>query len=297
MKSKLIISLMALTLLFGGLAQADVLLTSTDLNVGVNNAGALCSLALGQGITYTGPGAQLPNDFTIPGTPWEFYSIGVAGGFGAFGTPGFTALPAASYSTANFSTAVQQVAHTSGGAFVVNGASLQYSQTVNIANAGPLSATIYVSSDIINDNPFPISNVVFARGMDPDQDNFKYGLFVTNNFFVPGGVEAVGPISHMYVKLINNSVYPFSAAISGPYGGPWTTNPYAILVGGLINGAVPGNPLDYSINMAWNIGTLGPFQSAEIDYYYTFGVPLPPSVLLLGSGLLGLLGLRRFRKP
>jgi hypothetical protein len=30
--------------------------------------------------------------------------------------------------------------------------------------------------------------------------------------------------------------------------------------------------------------------------YYTATVPLPPSVLLLGSGLLGLLGFRRFRK-
>jgi hypothetical protein len=46
-------------------------------------------------------------------------------------------------------------------------------------------------------------------------------------------------------------------------------------------------------------GPLGIWDIGEVTYtgYYTSGTaPLPPTVLLLGSGLLGLVGLRRFRK-
>lgn len=66
--------------------------------------------------------------------------------------------------------------------------------------------------------------------------------------------------------------------------------------GGLVNGALAGKPFDYTINMAWLVGNIEPGHSVEIDWTYTFGVvPVPPSLILLGSGLLSLVGFR-FRR-
>jgi len=51
--------------------------------------------------------------------------------------------------------------------------------------------------------------------------------------------------------------------------------------------------------MARNLGTSAPHTNDSVRFEYVMGpffVPLPPRVLLLGSGLLGLLGLRRYRK-
>ena len=298
MKRKFLAALMAamaLTLLMSGVGQsADTLLTGANLNVGVADDGGMVAFGPGagfpQGITSTGPGATLPNDYTLPGTPFEFYSIGVGGVFAAFGTPGATSNPGG-YTTDNLSVGTNLQAHTDGPAFVVGGASLIYHQIITFDKA---ESTIHVSADIFNNNAVTLHDVVYARGMDPDQDVLSGGGFPTTNFFVPGGVEAIGPTTKMFVILKDNSVAHFGvAAISGTAGGLWSVDPYQIAAGGLINGAVAGNPFDYAIEMALEIGDMPAFTSKQIDFEYQFGVPVPPSVWLFGSGLLGLLGLRR----
>lgn len=299
MKRKFIVTLlaMALIVLGAGLGQAaDTLLVGTNLTVGVADDGGMVAFGPGvgfpQGITYTGPGKTLPNDYTLPGTPFEFYSIGVGGVFGAFGTPGGTSNPGG-YTTDNLSVGNNLQAHTDGPQFAIGAANLIYHQVITFDKA---ESVIHISADIFNNNPVTLHDVVYARGMDPDQDQQSGGGFATTNFFVPKGVEAVGPTTGMFVKLIDNTVGAFGvAAISDSSPDlPWETNPYVIAPGGLINGAVAGNPFDYAIEMAWLIGDMPAFTSKQIDLTYQFGVvPVPPSVWLLGSGLVGLFGLRR----
>jgi hypothetical protein len=278
--------------LTGSVQAANVTLTGTNLKVGIDNSGGLVDIAGGQGITYL---PAVANDFTLPGTPWEFFSIGVAGSFVTNGVPGASANPMG-LTTYDYSVPATKLASSSGGMFTVGGASLAYSQYIYFDKD---EKTIHFSSTILNTSNVSIFDVVFARGLDPDQDVISGGGFATNNTILGNSVQAVGPKTGLTVRIdpiLNTfNLIPGVASISGSFPGfPWATDPYVLLAGGLVNGAVAGNPADYSINMAWNIGTLGAHQSVELDYTYTFSqVPVPASVLMLAPGLLGLLGLRR----
>lgn len=271
---------MALTLVLGlalSAQAASFVLGGNILDVGVSSSGGLVNDVLNQGITYK-PG-PLPNDFTLPGTPFEFYAIGVGGTSAAAGvmsndTNTFNMV------TTNYSTATLLHAQTTNGVFTVGGASLIYTQNVYFDIN---SSTINFSVDILNAGSTAINNVVYARGLDPDQDVFLGGGYATNNSIGAGTVTAVGPLSNLYITIKDLTGGGVSAISSG-----WSTDPYVLL-----GGPNDGNG-DYTINMAWNIGTLEAGRSYEIDFQYQIGVvPVPPSVVLLGSALLGLLGLRR----
>jgi hypothetical protein len=235
------------------------------------------NLTAPQGITYK-PG-PLPNDFTLPGTPWEFFAIGVGGTSAAAGVMGGET-NTFNLVTTDYSTATFMHAQSTNGAFTVGGANLIYTQNVFFDIN---SSTINFSVDILNAGSTAISNVVYARGLDPDQDVQLFGSFVTNNSIGAGTVTAVGPLTNLYITIKDLTGGGVSAISSG-----WSTDPYFLLTG-----PNDGNG-DYTINMAWDIGTLDAGRSYEIDFQYQIGVvPVPPSVVLLGSALLGLLGLRR----
>jgi hypothetical protein len=268
-----------------GSAQALVL-DGNVLRVGVDQSGGLVDLGASQGITYKPVLPGTSNDFTLPGTPWEFYSIGVNGSSVVGGVTG-TAQNPLGLVTVDWSGGGTMLTMTTDGAYSLGGGLLTYTQQVAFdtnSNVMKVSATFYnVGSTLIQ-------NLVYARGMDPDQDVNKFSSFVTNNTILgPGSVQAIGPLTGLYVRM--DSLVPGGvASISDSTPAfPWETDPYNLLAGGLLNGALAGNPWDYTINMAWAIGDLAPGRSYEVDFTYTFGqVPLPPSVLLLGSGLLGL---------
>jgi hypothetical protein len=298
---KIIILAMALSLALVGMVQADVLLVGGNLTVGVGNDGGLVSLpvslnplGLNQGVTYTGPGNTLPNDYTLPGTPWEFYSIGVAGSWTAYGVPGFSSPTSAGQTTLNTSGGTTLQAETVGPAFTVGAAGLIYKQTVVFDTT---SNAIKISADIYNNTASTITGVVYARGMDPDQDVNSGGGFATfNSFLGVDKVMAVGPSTGMFVIMSDLSGSGVASISGSSPSVPWETNPYVLAGGGLLNGAIVGNPFDYSINMAWEIGDIPAFTSVEIDMKYQFAAPIPGSLLLLGSGILGLVGIGVRRK-
>ncbi len=124
-------------------------------------------------------------------------------------------------------------------------------------------------------------------GLDPDQDVYLGGWYNTINTIAPGAVSARGPLSG-YVITIKDLEGTGVPGIS--YW--WDRNPYNLLLG-----PNDGNG-DNTINMAWNIGTLEPGRSYEIDFQYVISVvPVPGTIMLLASGLLGLVGLGRRWRP
>ncbi|MFA5112001.1 MAG: PEP-CTERM sorting domain-containing protein, partial [Desulfobaccales bacterium] len=159
---------------------------------------------------------------------------------------------------------------------------------------------VHVSMDILNNSLVDLHNVILGRGMDPDQDVQLFNDFRTFNVINgDGSVTATGPLTNLFVTMRNLTPdIAGVAAVSGPLGGVWQTDPYNLSAGGYLNGATgPLSLEDASINMTWLIGDLLHGVSKEIDFEYEFGqVPVPPTVFLLGSGLLALLGLRRRQK-
>jgi hypothetical protein len=282
---------MALTLLFSGMGQADIVLSGTNLVVGINAAGGMVNLTATQGITYVP--SPFSNDYTYPGIPWEYWVIGVDGvASTAYGVPGGDSNPGGLV-TDDLSSGTTLQGHTDGPQFLVNGANIIYHQVITFDMA---EKTIHVSADIFNNNPYTLTNVAYARGMDPDQDVLAFGDFRTVNTISGDSVTAVGPNTLLYVIMKDNTVdLAGIASVSGPLGGPWETDPYNLGAGGFLNGATGGYE-DASINMVWLIGDMPAFTSKQIDFEYSFGVvPVPPSLILLGSGLLGLLAVR-FRR-
>lgn len=290
MKRKFSITLMAalaLTLLLSGVGQALVL-EGDNLKVGINDPGGMVDLSVPQGITFK-PG-PLPNDYTYPGTPWELYAISVGGTFVVGGVNGGNSNPG-TLTTIDLSGGTTLQATTTGPAFNVGAASIVYTQTISFDKT---FKHIHVSADILNNSLVDISDVYYTRGLDPDQDVLSGGGFATINTISGGSVTAVGPTTGLFITI--NNLTPDIAGVPSISGG-WDPNPvvnYNGGAGGLVDGAGAGNPNDYAIYMTWFIGDLPHGVSKEIDLEYDFGVvPVPPSLVLLGSGLLGLVGLRR----
>jgi hypothetical protein len=301
MKRKSLIVILALVgiLLMTGASNAGSFnMVGNVLTVGIDNSGGLVNLTgvgfpvNGQGITLNPP--VIANDFTAPGTPWEFYSLGVNGATLVGGVNGVSSNPIG-LNTVNNSAGNLFKADSNGPAIALGGALLSYDQSVAFDTN---SNVIKFKADIFNVGNTTATNVVYARGFDPDPDSVSSGYagaaYATNNSILgPGSVMAVGPVTGLFGKIDDVSGGGVASISGSAPAFPWETNPYVLAGGGLVNGALAGNPFDYSINMAWLVGDIAPGASVEIDWNYTFGVvPVPPSLILLGSGLLGLVGLR-----
>lgn len=281
-------AMVAMSLLMAGTGQALVL-SGTYLDVGVSDGGGLVDLTAVQGITYK-PG-PLPNDYSLPGTPFEFVSLRVNGVTQTSGVPGFSANPWG-LTLVNESVGTFNGVHTFGAPFLIGGSLVQYLETIGFND---VDKKIGISMKIINQSPSALTGVYISRGLDPDQDYNLYTTYATTNV-IPGMASTMVSATGLNTGLfVNMDAFPESgavAAISGNSGGLWSTEPTVLVAGGLVGGAVAGNPNDYSINLTWFLGDIPYGESRTIDMEYSFGqVPVPPSVLLLGSGLLGLAGL------
>ena len=270
---------LVLSILFFGVGQVmavSLVLDGTVLKVGVDESGGLVNLGVPQGITFK-PGPT-PNDFTYPGTPWEFYSLGFNGSTAVGGVAG-SALNPIGVVTYDVSSAATLKAHTDSHSIILGGAEIAYDQTVSF---GKNSNVINFKADLFNVGTITATNVVYARGLDPDQDVNLFGDFRTiNSFPGAGSVFAKGPLTNLAVRIDDLTV-GFAGKTSINF---WETDPYVLSLGGLLNGTNLGLA-DYQIAIAWLVGDILPGQSVEIDWTYTFSrVPEPGILILLGIGL------------
>jgi len=271
--------LAALVLLSGG-ASASAVLQGDYLQVGVSNSGGLIDDAFTAGVNLdpAGGGVYTAADFLRPGTPFEFYSIGVGGA--SIGTAGYWNGNPFGGTTRDLSWGTELNADTSArwdGLGIYQNAWFDEDEStihfvVTLTNTRKPGANSFF-------------DVVYARGADPDQDVYVGGDYPTNNTIDASGVTAVGQSTGWSMKLIDTwggGVYSVDSW--------WDTDPYNLLV--------PHNDGngDYTINCAWSLGTLDPGTSKSISFDYEFKAPGLPAFALVGAApVLGALIRRRKR--
>lgn len=272
---------------------ADVILTGNVLKVGVNNTGGLIDSGFTVGINYSQTGNSVfPSyDFIKPGTPFEFFSVGVNG---SWNDQGYNPGNAFGGTTSNTSAGSVLSAHTTG----ITALGLDITQDLSFTQNG---GTIDFTVTFANNNTFALNNVVYARGLDPDQDVFAGGGYPTTNA-IPNGnlVTGSAPITDWTIGIFTDSMYAHTPSVQAG----WDTNPYNLLT--------PRNDGygDYTINMAWNLGDIAAGASKTVTFQYRIaetkgevvdpdGPSVPDSgstVALLGLAMLSMVGFNLRRK-
>lgn len=292
MKKSILTTFVALALSSAALHAADAVLTGNYLQVGVNNSGGLIDSAFQVGITYdkTGTATFPPYDFLKPGTPYEFGAVGVNGQSTSYG---YVLGNSIGSTTTNTSSGTTLSASSTGGTF--NG--LAISQSLAFSKNG---GTIYFDVKLTNTTDTTLSKVVYARGLDPDQDVYAGGGYQTSNAIVnPNLVTGTAPTTDWTIGIFSDSSIWHNASIRAD----WSSDPYSLL-----NANNDGYG-DWTINMAWNIGDLAAGATADVTFEYRIaptkdevvtppgtGVPDAASTLGLTLGAIGLLGLVRRRR-
>lgn len=290
MGKKLLI-VMAVALLATPALASSAILEGDYLRVGVSDSGGLIDDGFIVGIDYdkTGTGTYSPSDadFLKPGTPFEFYSIGIGG------EPNWNA---AGYFSGNAFGGT--TSDTTGGSStnsantVASWGSLGINQDLWYPDAGVGAGTIKFHVKLTNNGADALTDVVYARGLDPDQDVYAGGGYETTNV-IPNGnlVYGSAPITDWTIGIFSDSAYAHMPTVNRD----WDQDPYALLT------ARNDGYGDFTINMAFDIGTLDPRQSADLYFEYriaeTHGgvvgvIPEPASILLLSVAGLGL-GIKR----
>lgn len=209
-----------------------------------------------------------------------------------------------------------------GGLFVKTGTQTLYAVTAFNAQTGPS----------YNGGNFPTGDLFIKIGSAPQLvttginsvlPNSTYGTYT---FVVGTGVAGStwsGATMGQVLSLVDNSQlrtatdnYPYGGAVDGS--NPWTyvsggtsLTPTSVTFGALNNtllgqGVGTAQMLSEHYNfVSYDLSFLSPTQWEMANFQLTYmcgnddvhgKVPIPPTALLLGSGLLGLAGLRRFRK-
>jgi hypothetical protein len=183
--------------------------------------------------------------------------------------------------------------------------------------AGPTLATSPATPLAVNYGGFTWSGV--TPGYWGVMDNASYNSNYSNSITFPSGNNVVinedGIIGATKVSISKATPFNFNGAFFGTWTKNSNENHYGasqITLNGYLNNMAVGSPVILSLSagpLAWQNVNLNNID--KLDFTATFGgkgnyflmdnvqvssVPLPPSVWLFGSGLVGLVGLRRFRR-
>lgn len=290
----------ALLLAAAGVANATpVTLQGNYVEFGVSDYGTLGSDGSTEpGILHDPTGMKNfgVNDYLTPGTPHEGFSLNSAqSGFisadnnysGGFGTASPTLL-----------TGAAKMGYDNAATW--SGTDGTYYNVTNsyFLNDGDQRITIVTTITALQD----LTDVAFARSLDPDPDVYTYGSYSTNNqqgnsLYGPTDfVGAAGPYTGLTIGLLNLSGNTYTHNTEIDYSCCSNIDPYTVLLGG--NAGPVG---DYGLNMAWNLGNLVAGQSVTLNYAYvvgdhigtvggpTGGVPEPATwaLMILGMGGVG----------
>ena len=273
----------ALTVVAAPAMAQSVVLQGDYLKIGVNDKGTLgTGGTVRPGILYdgTGTGTFNPNyDYLTPGTPQEaFVLVGTSSG-GAFN---------ATNSNANLGAASLTGSLTSYNGVAYNGTTFDqrvvwtgtYGGTLSVThdyrfNANGQQLQIDTTITALTD----LTGLSFIRITDPDAVAAPGDTSATNNFqgsgSVPGTdlIYAEATVSKYVIGLYSNDATPHLTAAPG-----FTVNPT-----GYLAGTFQGNG-DYTIGMAFIIGSLLTGDSLTLNYNYIFGTDISAAVGAAGAG-------------
>ena len=263
----------------------SIVLAGNFLRVGVHDSGGLIDNGFHVGIDQSagGNGSFPGYDFLKPGDPFEFYSVGYNAGSGNVAKVAgyeFESGNPFSATTTDTSSGSTLSALTTG-----SFGPLSISQTLSF---GINSSTITFSVTLTNTSGSALTNVVYARGLDPDQDVYAGGSYDTTNAVVNGNlVTAFGATTGWAIGIFSNSSITHTPSVRTD----WSTDPYALL-----NSINNGNG-DNAINIAWDIGSLAAGQSITIPFEYRINaIPEPSTYAALAGAAAFALAWRRGRK-
>lgn len=267
----------------------DVFLQGDFIELGINSNGELgasglvpdgfSSLFDGRLATAVDPdgaasGASVQGDFTLPGTPFEGFSIGVGGSYAqvinGWGEYGYT-----STGTADTSSEGRLSATSSGTAF-----DLAVTQEI----AFNWSDSFYVTTvTLTNTTSTDMLDVVFMRTMDPDQ-SYNQGSYYTYNDTLsnPDGSSSLALVSAVGESSGSGTVayasFDGGAQASSP--SSWETNPYVAWSSPADMG---GASVDSTIAITYGLPVLHAGESVTREFYTTFNLTTAGNDLLFGS--------------
>jgi len=286
----------------------NFVLDGQTLLVGVNQGGSIVEYGLAGptptspfiGIQYdaTGTGNYSKGyDFITPGNPYQYYAVGVNGGYVQNSYDNGNNL---GMTTTNTSTAGTLQTTSTGGKY----AGLGVSQTLTFQNSGAGSGIIAYNVMLTNTTSGTLNNVAYSTGLDPDQDVYFDGNYATANYIASRNYLYATGLATAWTIGIENTSATYTPTGTWIFNGGWDNgtdvNPYTTTYGELYPGLVgAGSDYgDYTINMDWQLGNLAAGQSIDLTYDYVIaGTPaLASSSLGIGSApdvssALGLFGL------